>query len=142
MQAGFATLTVVGPDSTQYQSGQVSTNGGTVTVGVSPLGPAGRYEIGYRVISEDGHPVSGSVGVHPDRARTGRRPPRRPPQHRPPPPSQPDPGSRGPGAPAPTPATAAASTPDSGDMPVWPWIVGGVVLIGIAAVAALRLGRS
>ena len=61
MQAGFATLTVIGPDGNAYQAGDVTADGGTVEIGVAPLGPAGRYEIGYRVVSEDGHPVTGSV---------------------------------------------------------------------------------
>ena len=135
MQAGFATVTVVGPDSTQYQSGEVSTKGGTVTIGVAPLGPAGKYEIGYRVISEDGHPVSGSVAftlTAPGPAAAARPAPT--------PVATPDPAAV-PASPAPAPVPAAASTSDGNDMPVWPWIVGGVVLIGIGAVAALRLGR-
>ena len=61
MQPAFSTLTVVGPDGTAYQSGPVTASGGTVSTAVLPLGPAGRYEIGYRVVSDDGHPVSGSV---------------------------------------------------------------------------------
>ncbi|MBW0119024.1 copper resistance CopC family protein, partial [Pseudonocardia abyssalis] len=61
MQADFSTITVVGPDGTQFQTGEVTADGGAVGIGVSPLGAAGVYEIGYRVISEDGHPVTGSV---------------------------------------------------------------------------------
>ena len=137
MQAGFATLTVVGPDSTQYQSGQVSTNGGTVTIGVSPLGPAGKYEIGYRVISEDGHPVSGSVAFTLTAPGPAAATPTPAPAAAP---ASPTPIPAAP--PAPAPAPVAASTSDGGDTPVWPWIVGGVVLIAIGAVAALRLGRS
>ncbi|MDN5932763.1 MAG: copper resistance protein CopC, partial [Pseudonocardia sp.] len=61
MQAGFSTITVVGPDGTRFQSGEVTADGAVVSIGVSPLGAAGDYEIGYRVISEDGHPVTGSI---------------------------------------------------------------------------------
>jgi copper resistance protein C len=39
----------------------VALDGPTVSIDVAPLGPAGRYEIGYRIISADGHPVTGSV---------------------------------------------------------------------------------
>jgi methionine-rich copper-binding protein CopC len=138
MQAGFATLTVIGPDATAYQSGEITTDGGTVSIGVAPLGPAGRYEIGYRVVSEDGHPVTGSVAftlTAPGPAAAT--------------------ASSAPAAAAATagaaPETAAQATPapapvatgsdDSGGAPVWPWILGGAVLIGAGAVAALRLGR-
>jgi methionine-rich copper-binding protein CopC len=77
MQTGFATLTVIGPDGRPYQSGEVTANGGTVSIGVAPLGPAGRYEIGYRVVSEDGHPVTGSVAFPAELGpgRTGERDP-------------------------------------------------------------------
>jgi methionine-rich copper-binding protein CopC len=136
MQTGFATVTVIGPDGRPYQSGEVAANGGTVSIGVAPLGPAGRYEIGYRVVSEDGHPVTGSVAFTltapgPAAASTA---------------AAPSSALAAPASAAPTsaaPAPVAASTDDDGGaMPVWPWIVGGVVLIGVGAAAALRLGRS
>jgi copper resistance protein C len=137
MQPGFATVTVIGPDGTAYQSGDVTADRGTVAVGVAPLGPAGRYEIGYRVISEDGHPVTGSVAFTltvPGPAAAA--------------PASPGPASTAPATPAPTgaaPAPVAAAAPagtdDGGGTPVWPWIVGGVLLVAAGAVAALRLGR-
>lgn len=143
MQSGFATLTVIGPDQQPYQSGEVEANGGTVSVGVAPLGPAGRYEVGYRVVSEDGHPVTGAIAFTltapgPAAATTTAAPSSAlaAPASATPPSATP--------APAPasaTPAPVAASTDDGAGTPVWPWIVGGVVLIGVGAAAALRLGR-
>jgi methionine-rich copper-binding protein CopC len=133
MQPGFSTITVVGPDGAQYQSGDVAADGNTVSVAVKPLGPAGGYEIGYRVISDDGHPVSGSVkftltapgpGAAAAAAST----------------SSAAPATAAPPAPAPV-ANAAPASSDSGGMPVWPWIVGAVVLVGAGVVVALRLGR-
>ena len=53
ISAEFATMSVVGPDGTNYQTGQVSAAGGQVSTAVSPLGPAGVYQIGYRVVSDD-----------------------------------------------------------------------------------------
>jgi copper resistance protein C len=137
MQTGFATLTVIGPDGRPYQSGEVAANGGTVSIGVAPLGPAGRYEIGYRVVSEDGHPVTGSVAFtltapSPAAATTAAAPSS----------ALAAPASATPAPTSAAPAPVAASTSEGGDMPVWPWIVGGVVLIGVGAAAALRLGRS
>jgi methionine-rich copper-binding protein CopC len=136
MQTGFATVTVIGPDSRPYQSGEVAANGGTVSIGVAPLGPAGRYEIGYRVVSEDGHPVTGSVAFTltapgPAVATTTAAPSS----------ALAAPASSAPAPTSAAPAPVAASTSEDGDMPVWPWIVGGVVLIGVGAAAALRLGR-
>lgn len=126
MQAGFSTITVVGPDGAQFQSGEVTSDGAVVGIGVSPLGVAGSYEIGYRVISEDGHPVTGSITftLTTDGPAAAAPP--------------------APGAVPPTAAPVAAPvTPvDEGGAPVWPWIVGAVVLIGGGVGAALRLGRS
>jgi methionine-rich copper-binding protein CopC len=129
MQPRFSTVTVIGPDGTAYQSGDVTADGGVVSVGVAPLGPAGRYEIGYRVISEDGHPVTGSIAFTLTAAG----------------PAAADATTSDTAAPAPvtTPAPAAApAAPDAGGAPVWPWIVGAVVLVGGGVGAALRLGRS
>ena len=61
ISAEFASISVVGPDGTNYATGPVSAAGGQVSTAVSPLGPAGAYEIGYRVVSDDGHPVQGKL---------------------------------------------------------------------------------
>jgi copper resistance protein C len=140
MQTGFATVTVIGPDGRPYQSGEVAANGGTVSIGVAPLGPAGRYEIGYRVVSEDGHPVTGSVAF----TLTAPGPAAATPAAAPAGAASSAPAAPASSAPAPAsaaPAPVAAGTSEGGDTPVWPWIVGGVVLIGVGAAAALRLGR-
>ena len=137
IQAEFAMLSVVGPDGTQYQKGAVSAANGTVSVAVSPLGPAGAYQIGYRVVSDDGHPVTGKISFTLTTPGPGGALPT---------PSDAVPSAA---APAPTPvadpATIAvdpqASTQQSEGAPVWPWLVGAVVLVGAGAAAALRLGR-
>jgi copper resistance protein C len=123
MTPGFATLTVVGPDGGRYETGEVSADGGALSTAVQPLGPAGRYEIGYRVVSADGHPVTGSVAFTL---------------------TTPGPATAAPAAPAqaaPTPPGPAAAPDDAGGMPVWPWIVGAVVLVVGGVMAALRMGQ-
>jgi len=129
--AEFSQITVVGPDGTNYQTGAVTAAEGVVSTDVAPLGPAGRYEIGYRVVSDDGHPVTGSVAFTLTTAAAPTTTAAAP--------------SASAAAPAPAPATpspAAAAQPEDGAAPVWPWIVGAVVLVGVGVVAALRLGRS
>ena len=133
LQADFATVTVVGPDGTQYQKGAVSAAGGQVSVAVSPLGPAGTYQIGYRVVSDDGHPIQGKLSFSMTAAGPGG--------------ALPSPSATVPSAPAPAPAPAPAgvdpqaSTQQSGGAPIWPWLAGAVVLVGAGAAVALRLGR-
>ena len=61
VQAGFTVMTLIGPDGKDYHSGSVTETDETVTVNALPLGPAGVYQIGYRVVSADGHPVSGKT---------------------------------------------------------------------------------
>lgn len=124
-QAEFSAVTVVGPDGTEYQDGEIVAEGTTLRVGVAPLGAAGDYEIGYRAISTDGHPITGSV---PFTLTTA--------------------GPAAAGTPG-DPTTDAAAEPVAappisaaeGGMPAWPWIVGAVVLVGGGVGAALRLGR-
>jgi methionine-rich copper-binding protein CopC len=130
MTPGFSTITVVGPDGAHYETGQVGAEGGTVSIALLPLSPAGRYEIGYRVVSADGHPVTGSVAftlTAPGPGATTAAP-------------EPSAAPAAPAATAAPPPAAAPAESDSG-MPVWPWIVGAVVLVGGGVVAALRLGR-
>jgi methionine-rich copper-binding protein CopC len=135
IQAEFVTVSVVGPDGTQYQTGVASTAGGQVTTAVSPLGPAGTYEIGYRVVSDDGHPVTGKVSFTLTAPGPGGALPT---------PSAALPSAAAPApvpAPAPTVVDPQASTQQSEGAPVWPWLAGAVVLVGAGAAAALRLGR-
>lgn len=113
VQAGFSDVTVVGPDGRQWQAAEPSEDGAVVSVPVRPLGPAGEYTIGYRVLSADSHPVQGSISF------TLTRP--------------------GPGDTAPA---AAEDTETGGSTPVWPWLVGAGVLLVLGGVAALRIGRS
>lgn len=117
VRAGYNTITVVGPGGTYWTDGQVRVEGTSVVAPVRPLGPAGTYTVGYRVLSNDGHPVPGKVEFR----LTA-------------------PGS---GTPAPPPATAEHSAPEQsgGGMPVWPWIAGAGVLVVLGLVLALRLGR-
>ena len=61
VQPGFTVITLIGPDGKDYHRGDVTETDQTVTVGALPLGPAGVYQIGYRVVSADGHPVSGKT---------------------------------------------------------------------------------
>jgi methionine-rich copper-binding protein CopC len=135
IQADFVTVSVVGPDGTQYQNGVVSAANGQVSTAVSPLGPAGAYQIGYRVVSDDGHPVTGKVSFTLTAPGPGGALPA---------PSAVVPPVAAP-APVPAPVTAAvdpqAGTEQSGGAPIWPWLLGAVVLVGAGAAAALRLGR-
>ena len=135
ISAEFATLSVVGPDGTNYQSGPVSASNGQVSTAVSPLGPAGVYEIGYRVVSDDGHPVSGKVSFTLTTAGPGAAAA----------PAAPTAAA----APAPAPVAAPATTavdPEAdsrsgGGAPIWPWLVGAVILVAAGAAVALRLSR-
>ena len=131
IQAEFAVLKVVGPDGTEYQNGSVSAGGGQVSTAVSPLGPAGTYQVNYRVVSDDGHPVQGKLSFTlttpgPAVAQATQAAA-----------AAPSAGAAPVAAPV---APQAAATPDGGT-PIWPWLVGAVILVAGGAVAALRLGR-
>lgn len=120
VQAGFSEVTVIGPDNRQWQAAAPSEDGAVVSVPVRPLGRAGEYTIGYRVLSADSHPVQGSISFTLTR---------------------PGPGDTAPADAAP-PASADVPASDGEGTPVWPWLVGAGVLLVLGVVAALRVGRS
>jgi copper resistance protein C len=125
VQPGFTVITVIGPDGADYRTGSVSEVDDTVGIGVRPLGPAGGYQIGYRVVSADGHPISGSIPFTLTTAGSGT-------------------GATAPpiAATAAPVVPAAAAPAGDGGAPVWPWIVGAVVVVAIGVGAALRLGQA
>lgn len=124
VQDGFNTVTLIGPDGAHYEDGAATVDGSNVSVAAGPLGAAGVYRVGYRVVSDDGHAVSGSISFTLTRSGTGS-------------------GHPGAAGTSPTPGSDAAGAADgSGSgVPVWVWIVGAVVLVVAGAGAALRAGR-
>ncbi|MGW3467032.1 copper resistance CopC family protein [Saccharopolyspora sp. NPDC000995] len=117
VRAGYNTVNVVGPDGTYWADGEVRVEGTSVIAPVRELGPAGAYTVGYRVLSNDGHPVSGKVTFTLTTAGGGTP------------------------APAPQNADQQPQSGESGGMPIWPWIAGAVVLVVLGLVLALRLGK-
>lgn len=117
VQAGekFNTITVTGPEGTRWEAeGEPTVRNNSVVFPLRPLGPAAEYVIGYRVLSADGHPVTGSLKFTLTKAGTG--------------------------TPAPKPAADPVPPTDSGAVPIWVWIAGAVVLLGGGVFLALRGG--
>jgi copper resistance protein C len=109
LQTTFAAMTVVGPDDNLWSSGQPQVQGAVVSVGVRPLGPTGNYTVNYRVTSADGHVVTGSWSFQLTTPGTG------------------------------TPGPTAEPSDNSGDdLPVWPFAVGALVLVGGAVLWQAR----
>ena len=120
VRPGYDTVSVVGPNGEQWVDGPARVEDNSVTAPVRELGPAGTYTVGFRILSNDGHPVTDKVTF----TLT----------------------SPGRGTPAPPPDGAGDQPPreqgePTGGMPVWPWVAGAVVVVGIGLALALRLGR-
>ncbi|HEU0190661.1 MAG TPA: copper resistance CopC family protein [Mycobacterium sp.] len=115
LQTTFAAMTVVGPDRHLWSTGDTRVDGPVASVAVRPLGPAGTYTVNYRVTSADGHVVAGSWSFDLTTPDTGQ----------PGPPVAPT-GEAGPAGPAPEP-----------NLPLWPFAVGAILLVG----AGLWLAR-
>jgi methionine-rich copper-binding protein CopC len=107
---GLNTITVSGPDNTGWKTGTVEVASNIVSAPLDELGPAGAYRIAYRIVSADGHPVSGEVTFTLANAGNG------------------------------TGTEVAESSEDDGGLPIWVWIAGAVVLLGAGLTVALRIG--
>ncbi len=57
VSTSFATVTVTGPDG-PVSEGKAAVDGATVTQALATGLPNGRYTVSFRVVSDDGHPVS------------------------------------------------------------------------------------
>lgn len=120
-------VAVLGPDDADghWEAGKAEVNGPVVTVPVRELGAAGVYTVGYRILSADGHPVSGSLTFRLTNDGGG----------------QPGPAI----APLSVGDTGAVRRDDGagsggGGLPIWVWIAGAAVLLGGGLVVALRMG--
>ena len=54
-------LAITGPDGQPYPAGVPVVDSATLRGDVQALGPAGTYTVAYRVVSDDGHPVTGQL---------------------------------------------------------------------------------
>jgi hypothetical protein len=123
-------VSLIGPDGKQYATGSPAVDGNTVTGTVS-AGPPGAYTAAFRIVSADGHPVTGEIHftVSGGAAASG----------------GPAAGgstgatSGGSAAPAARPAVVAGSSSGSG-LSGWLWI-GLIVAALLVAVAAVLLVR-
>lgn len=106
----FAAMTVVGPDGNLWSTGEPQVDGAVISVGVRPLGPAGTYTVNYRVTSADGHAVTGSWSFSLTAAGTG----------------------------TPGPSASPPSQEPGDEIPVWPFAVVAVVIVGGGALWAVR----
>ncbi|MFJ2754832.1 copper resistance protein CopC [Nocardioides sp. NPDC087217] len=57
-------IVVTGPQSSHWACGRARIDGNTLTASMSEVGPPGRYQIHYRVLGADGHPITGSVPIN------------------------------------------------------------------------------
>ncbi|MFZ1177815.1 MAG: copper resistance CopC family protein [Mycobacterium sp.] len=108
LQTTFAAMTVVGPDGNVWSTGEPTVQGAVVGIGLRPLGPTGAYTVNYRVTSADGHVVSGSWLFRLTVPGTG------------------------------TPGPPAAGADAGGDVPVWPFVLAAVAIVGAGVFWALR----
>jgi copper resistance protein C len=120
-------ITVTGPQGAQWTVGQVSVAGPVVTAPVTAVGPAGEYTVTYRVLSDDGDPVTGTVAFTLTTAATTT------------PPTTASPTTTDTtAAPTSNPQAAPTSGDDSGGVPGWVWIV---VAVAVVLAAGAIVGR-
>ncbi|WP_405961265.1 copper resistance protein CopC [Streptomyces sp. NBC_00024] len=60
MTQKYAKVAVTAADGVPAAAGEPQVEGKTVTLALDAAATGGRYTVGYRVVSADGHPVSGS----------------------------------------------------------------------------------
>lgn len=113
---GINAISVVDSNGGHYEvAGDPTIKDTAVSQKVDALGKAGEYKIGYRILSADGHPVSGELTFTLTKDGTG------------------------------TPRQVQADNPTeqpSDGLPIWVWIVGAVVLLGGGVFFALRGGNT
>ncbi len=107
-------IEVVGPGNVMWEVGEVTVAGSVVSAPVRASGPPGRYTIVYRVISDDGDEVRGSVRF-----------------------TMTDSADSGPAGPT---TTAPTGGSDGGTLR-WIWLLGGAILLAALVVVTLRVRR-
>lgn len=132
----FVQVVVLDADQTEHQQGDADIVGGTVTQPVDTL-MDGAYTISYRVVSSDGHPITGTLSF--TVAGSGAAEPSEPAAPSPEPtPSEPAASSE-PADASPTPASAVTSADDGIGATTVVLVVAGAAVV-IAGIAYLATG--
>ncbi|MGW4208203.1 copper resistance CopC family protein [Lentzea sp. NPDC004789] len=112
---GINAISVTDASGGHYEvAGDPTIKDTAVSQKIGALGKAGQYKIGYRILSADGHPVSGELTFTLTKDGTG--------------------------TPRQVAADNASDSGSSDGLPIWVWIVGAVVLLGGGVFFALRGG--
>jgi hypothetical protein len=130
----FGVVVVTGPDGKTYQRGSLQVSGSTATQPLQGSGPAGRYRVAWRVVSADGHPISGEFSF---RVRQGSSGQSETPESEPPGTASESSRTQD------TDARQVASDQSGGQQSAWPWVglVGGVGVVGAVVGAAVWARR-
>ncbi|MEU4226137.1 copper resistance CopC family protein [Nonomuraea sp. NPDC026600] len=64
VRQGYAQVGVTGADGTTWADGSAEVAAEKVSVKVKPLRAGGAYVVGYRILSADGHPVTGKISFN------------------------------------------------------------------------------
>jgi methionine-rich copper-binding protein CopC len=117
VRQGYAQMGVTGADGSSWASGTAVVAAERVSVKVKPLPAGGSYVVGYRILSADGHPVTGKITFTLASSATGVSP------------AQADEG---------TSAQAAEAAAGGGAGMAVVWIVGALLLLAAGTAVALR----
>ena len=126
-QVGDAVV-VTAPSGARVGSGAPVVDGSLVTQQLVALTEAGRYTVAFRVVSDDGHPVTGSLAFTLATASST---------------TATATASTAPSSSEPLPQTSSSLAADRGSdsSPIGPMILGALALLGLAAAAALVTWR-
>ncbi|HUR03511.1 MAG TPA: copper resistance CopC family protein [Nonomuraea sp.] len=64
VRQGYAQVGVTGADGTAWADGSAEVAAERVSIKVKPLRAGGAYVVGYRILSADGHPVTGKISFN------------------------------------------------------------------------------
>jgi copper resistance protein C len=119
---------VTGPTGVVSQ-GTPTLSGAEIHQALNPDLPNGAYQVAWRAVSDDGHPVAGTFAFTIRAAATTTSPT----------PTQPT--SSTPDSPTPTAATLPTQTTAQETSTAWPWILAAVVLLALIGFAIWRFTR-
>ncbi len=139
-------VVVTGPDGSRVEDGKPTVTGSVITQALRPVSEPGAYEIAFRVVADDGHPLTGTIPFTLAEAAATTPSATASPTSSAVQPSPTPTESSGVGTattapsasqaapsamPSATTVVAAPSSSSGGGSSPWPWVVGGVVALGV-----------